>query len=145
MSTQKLERKPINFSNILLGAGLNLVDMFTITTLNLHQLAPPKLNCTNNPAESPLLVNPWRSSRPPWLPTVATPSSLPSLVSGAVVVSLDFTRVLSPGPGSKLLPRALFCFSSPLRLNTLQRPTLALETLLLGSPVVWLVVSPRPT
>lgn len=26
MSTQKLERKPINFSNILLGAGLNLVE-----------------------------------------------------------------------------------------------------------------------
>ncbi|KAF5104228.1 hypothetical protein DV451_000836 [Geotrichum candidum] len=30
MSTQKLERKPINFSNILLGAGLNLVEVTSL-------------------------------------------------------------------------------------------------------------------
>jgi hypothetical protein len=98
----KLEKKPVKFSNLLLGAGLNLFEVrytIPIPACSHANCPDPKIGIGQRMMEMQirtqltewirlqLSVSHWRSPRPPWPPTVVTASPAPSLASGAEVVS----------------------------------------------------------
>ena len=99
----KLEKKPVKFSNLLLGAGLNLFEVrytIPIPACSHANCPDPKIGIGHlemGDADGEhkltewirlqLSVSHWRSPRPPWPPTVVTTSPAPSLASGAEVVS----------------------------------------------------------
>lgn len=131
VSPPKLEKKPVKFSNLLLGAGLN---MFEVTTLGSSMevdaiaflvsnevLGQPleviKTTMAANRGDSfaKSLVRIWGRGG---LLGCKLPDPRREDVWLILRHVVQFTRVSSLGLGSRLLRRALSSYSSPLRLNT---------------------------
>lgn len=136
-SGEKLEKKPVKFSNLLLGAGLN---MFEVTTLG-QPLEVTKTTMAANRGDgfatalgriwsrggvlgctyflfffpSPKLTKALNRKPAPLGPAQTIDHPLTPLF-------LQSTRASSPGLGSKPPPRALSSSSSLPRLNTMPAP-----------------------
>lgn len=132
---KKLEKKPIKFSNLLLGAGLN---MFEVTTLGQPlEVVKTTMAANRGDGMAKALGRVWSRGGPLGCKSTLTPLVTLSLTP------LESTKVSSPGPGSKLPPRAPSFSSSPPRPSTTPA-SLAPPSLAVVSSVASPVVSPRP-
>ena len=129
---QKLEKKPVKFSNLLLGASLN---MFEVTTLG-QPLEVVKTTMAANRSDTfaGAMSRIWSRGG-----ILGCKHAFPRQACADKLLTplpLQITKVSFPGLGLKPRPRAL-CFSSlPPRANTTPKP-LAHPTLAQASSVAW--------
>lgn len=134
-STQKIEKKPVKFSNLLLGAGLN---MFEVTTLG-QPLEVVKTTMAANRTDTfaGAMSRIWGRGG-----ALGCQYCLLYIMIYANVP--QSTKVSSPGPGSKPPQKVPSSSSLHPKPSTMQRPS-APTTSLLVSAEACLVVSPRHT
>lgn len=102
-----LAKKPVSFSNLAIGAGLNI---FEVSSLGqpFEVLPCIEINALWN---EPIETHIGRSSKPKWQRLEGTPCPRPSRQSGLVVVCGVSTKGSCPGDGLRPRQKAP-CFSS---------------------------------